>query len=461
MPHYRFHRLYLWLIPILSLTIPLIEVELDYGQEAVISESQLGSLPAENAATFRADDLMKKSVLAESKALNIKWILGIMYGIGLGFMGYKSLRPILQLRQSLAKTTLIQAPNVYAQPHSPFSFAFGKRIYLGADWKALETAEQDIVLRHEQAHIQLKHSYDLHYFHLLRALFWFHPAAHLILRSAKHLHEFQADQAVIESGFDFSRYAQVLLKLQTKHAAPAPFAFAFAQHPLTTRIKMLKTKPNWFQSSKRYLLAILLIGSLTTGIGSYFNSFGWLQIQLNPQAFNQSVSIDSIPIQTQAHQAIMMAQHTTPKLNPEIPEYQPINAIMAAGFGMRIHPIMKTQRLHSGLDYYAPIGTSVKASADGKVIFAGSKAEEYGNYGVQVIVQHANGYKTRYAHLDQVIVKVGDSVKQGQEIALSGNTGLSKGPHLHYEVIKSGRPIDPMPLFKPMPVDSFVMETHH
>lgn len=111
-------------------------------------------------------------------------------------------------------------------------------------------------------------------------------------------------------------------------------------------------------------------------------------------------------------------------------------------FGRRFHPVLKTMKLHAGVDYGAPTGTPVLAAADGKVIHAGWK----GANGKLVSIKHANGYVTHYAHLSKIErgVKRGARVKQKQQIGRVGTTGRSTGPHLHYGMKKDGRNINPL-----------------
>lgn len=113
-----------------------------------------------------------------------------------------------------------------------------------------------------------------------------------------------------------------------------------------------------------------------------------------------------------------------------------------AKFGPRIHPLYKNKQVHKGIDFKAKPGTPVLATADGEVTFAGTK----GNYGILVTIQHADGYVTSYAHLQSHAVKVGQQVTLGEEIAAVGNTGMSTGPHLHYEVRKGDVPQNPIAL---------------
>ncbi len=115
---------------------------------------------------------------------------------------------------------------------------------------------------------------------------------------------------------------------------------------------------------------------------------------------------------------------------------------VTSNFGRRVHPITGDSRMHRGVDYGAPVGTPVQAVADGRVHFAGWR----GGYGNLLILRHSGGYETRYAHLNSFGsgIRQGARVRQGQVVAQSGNTGNTTGPHLHYEMLRNGRHIDPL-----------------
>lgn len=119
---------------------------------------------------------------------------------------------------------------------------------------------------------------------------------------------------------------------------------------------------------------------------------------------------------------------------------RPVNGRMTSGFGMRFHPILHITRMHAGCDFGAPIGTPIRAAASGIVIHS-SYMRGYGNV---VIIDHGGGISTVYGHCSRIGVSDGQTVKRGQYIANVGSTGLSTGPHLHFEVRLNGRPVNPL-----------------
>ncbi|MEL7160665.1 MAG: M23 family metallopeptidase, partial [Bacteroidota bacterium] len=115
---------------------------------------------------------------------------------------------------------------------------------------------------------------------------------------------------------------------------------------------------------------------------------------------------------------------------------------LTSGFGMRMHPYLKKRQMHRGIDLKVAAGTPVLATAVGEVIYAG----EDGKYGIVVRIQHEDGYRTVFAHLERSAVEVGQRVSIGETIGAVGSTGVSTAPHLHYEVLKDNKPVDPLAL---------------
>lgn len=131
-----------------------------------------------------------------------------------------------------------------------------------------------------------------------------------------------------------------------------------------------------------------------------------------------------------------------------IPSIQPVInnqlTLLTASYGMRIHPFYKTLQSHQGVDYTIPEGSRVFATADGVVRDVATRNSTQGR---TVVIDHGNGYETSYSHLSRINVRRGQQVRRGDIIALSGDTGLSLSPHLHYEVRYNGMRVDPVHYF--------------
>ena len=119
------------------------------------------------------------------------------------------------------------------------------------------------------------------------------------------------------------------------------------------------------------------------------------------------------------------------------------NYRITSPYGMRMHPIKKVRKMHTGIDQAAPIGTDIHASAKGVVKSVTGTANDRKGYGLMVTLKHDDGYETRYPHLSKALVKVGQAVEKGQHIAEMGSSGASTGSHLHYEMLKNGKRLDP------------------
>lgn len=118
----------------------------------------------------------------------------------------------------------------------------------------------------------------------------------------------------------------------------------------------------------------------------------------------------------------------------------PVHGRMTSGFGERFHPILGYVRFHKGVDLAASAGTPIVAAADGRVVSAGW----HGGYGRQVAIAHADGIETTYGHMSQIAAHAGEMVHRGQVIGFVGSSGLSTGPHLHFEVTRNGQAVNPM-----------------
>ena len=184
------------------------------------------------------------------------------------------------------------------------------------------------------------------------------------------------------------------------------------------------------------------------GVGGREKEGANITNQLIKNAYLKSEKIiNRLDIETQSMQQLMKELEKKEKMWASRPAIQPINnkdlTQLHTIFGMRMHPILGYVRPHNGLDFVSPKGSPVYATGDGRVEFAG-----FSTYGNVVYIDHGFNFETRYAHLTNYIVAPGQLIKRGQIIGYVGNTGLSAGPHLHYEVHYNGIAINPINFFQ-------------
>jgi murein DD-endopeptidase MepM/ murein hydrolase activator NlpD len=170
---------------------------------------------------------------------------------------------------------------------------------------------------------------------------------------------------------------------------------------------------------------------LVTSIGSQLNNLSLVMAY-------QSKSFDDISNMVKNKE----------KMLASIPAIQPVSNRnldrISSGFGYRMDPLLKIVKPHMGLDFTAPIGTPIYATAEGRVKDAGYST---GGFGIQVVINHGNGYETTYGHMVRAKARIGEMVKRGEVIGYVGSTGKSTGPHCHYEVHINGIPHDPIYYF--------------
>ncbi|MFK8105314.1 MAG: M23 family metallopeptidase [Saprospiraceae bacterium] len=160
--------------------------------------------------------------------------------------------------------------------------------------------------------------------------------------------------------------------------------------------------------------------------------------KLKQQMAVQSKSLDTILTLANDRETMLASM---PAIKPIRSDKLSRNIRSLSGFGMRLHPIFKRKKRHTGIDFTSPKGTAVQATGNGKVHKVLNKRSGYGTH---IIIDHGYGFKTLYAHLSAVDVKVGQKVVRGQVIGKVGSTGTSTAPHLHYEVILKGVKVNPI-----------------
>lgn len=393
---------------IFSLIIPLVDassmlpdrIEEEHGKARVWLEAVEFELTASDLTP------VKKIESNNSVWFYAPWLL---LGISL-LLFIRSIVGYFQLTKMLSQSVLIRKGwyNLYrSKMASPFSFF--KNILM-PDRLFDDASAFDQVLAHEAIHVKKWHSIDRAILELMICVFWFNPMIYHFRRVLIETHEFQADESVILQFKDSLSYQEVLYQ-QLTTSSPAGMVNHFNYSTIKNRIKMMnkmKKKPLWLYS---FTLPAILALVLTFS---------------NNSAPEKLTSEVVTPISD--------VFSPTEQYRPSIfPLKNSVSVKMTSGFGNRMHPVLKKEIMHNGMDLKTKEGNPVLATANGIVSFAG----EDGDYGIKISIDHNGLYETVYAHLAELSVKSGDKVKRGDMIALSGSTGRSSSPHLHYEVIET------------------------
>jgi len=338
--------------------------------------------------------------------LNIVELLMIFYLVGIVIRLIQltfSIAGILKLKRQGKMLTYQGVTVVKTNTSVPFSFF--RFVYLP---KALDDPG---ILEHETAHVHHYHWVDLWIVELVSIMLWFNPVMIFYKRSLKQQHEYQADRSAIKSGIDLGEYL-MSIKQQIELSISVPLISAFYFQSIKNRINML-TK----ERTSVYRLATYSI---------VFPIIIFLLMAFSPPK-----------------QSKLIEQGVIDSSQEEISLGLPIDKnkfLMESGYGERLHPVLGVMRLHTGIDLVAEEGVPV-VSTEGGVVIKAQLADAWGNI---IVVQHDGAYSTSYSHLKTMNVKEGDKVVKGQKIGLVGHTGLSTKDHLHFELLKNAKAIDPI-----------------
>ncbi len=187
---------------------------------------------------------------------------------------------------------------------------------------------------------------------------------------------------------------------------------------------------------------------LGVGGGSFDNSLDFLITSDDLDLEKAIIFIDNITnkfeFERLQYKEIENKMKTNMSLFESIPAMVPTKGeYIGSRFGIRTHPILKIRKMHTGIDFVVNTGAQVYSPGKGKIVYIGRN----GGYGLELEIDHGFGYRTRYAHLSKVLVKRGQKIMRGDVIAKTGNSGLSTGPHLHYEISHNGRKLNPSRFF--------------
>jgi murein DD-endopeptidase MepM/ murein hydrolase activator NlpD len=307
----------------------------------------------------------------------------------------------------------------------PTVFSYFKWIFIP---QKLKQEYNSAVIEHEQIHARMWHTLDLLIIEMFIALFWFNPFVFFFRKSLKSVHEYQVDTQIAGKKVTKVHYLQLMAENLDSNYRLSSVCNYFNGRTIQNRVKMITKN----KSSRIKLISYALVVPVMAILLQSFSVKG-VQLENKPamEALFDVFSMDAIQ------------EEVKPSIKP-IKEEQIL--YFASGFGKRIHPITKKVKMHSGVDFAAKMGTPVIATADGRVIKKTFEQEGKG-YGRYIAIQHDNVYVTVYTQLSGFNAEVGDVVKQGDVIGYVGSSGLSTGPHLHYEVHKNGERVNPADYF--------------
>ena len=391
---HNLNRAYLMATVPLSLILPVLRIEL--GQNSPIAKK----LPLLFSDFGGVEKMGIQAGFTEQFELTTGNLFFVVYSLVLLIWLTKLILDIFHLFK-IRRRARTQTSGKFSVIHAGISsaFSFFNWVFLPQDIDS-ETSGQ--IIEHEKLHGKSFHTIDLIVTELFVAFFWFNPLVYLFRRDLKSVHEFQIDRLLLKGNLKTSDYLQLLLRNIERSGAKATFCNNFNGSTIGRRVKMMTKSKSSSWKTARYFLLIPLIASLT-------------------MAFSNNSGTGN-----------------------NIPDISPIKAgasfAVSSGYGNRIHPVTKEKNFHYGIDFKAQTGTPVVATADGvvtRIVF------REGSYGKLIEIDHGNGYSTRYAQLDGYAVKEGDKVKRGNTIGYVGHSGLSTGSHLHYEVFKKGKNVNP------------------
>jgi hypothetical protein len=350
-------------------------------------------------------------------------LLPVIYGTGMLLLFFKllfSIVKIIRLKDKFGVNLLDGWKVVRIDTDTPFSFF--NIIFLPQEVNSL-------VFEHEKNHVCQLHWLDLLFIESAALLLWFNPVIFLYRKSLKLQHEYLADNKVLKKTDQIRDYLECMLR-QVQRMSSGKLVSQFYCTTIKNRIIMITKNKTPKKNIASYLLVLPLIALLVLGFSPRVHS--------GPAALSDPIVEDFYGA----------AQDSVTGFNRQdnIPSIYPVDKEKlkrkASGYGWRFHPKTKEKRFHTGIDFNIQSGEEIYSTADGIIIkSAYDQVSGKGNY---VLVRHNDEFSTLYSHMESIAVKTGDQVKKGQVIGFVGSTGASTGPHLHYEVHKDGKAVNPI-----------------
>lgn len=313
--------------------------------------------------------------------------------------------------------------------------------------KQIDENELRFIFFHELSHLKRKDIATFWVMSFVKILYWFNPIIWYGLHQMRQDCEISCDALALSyvDHDDCKKYGQTIIHLLQNTIEPLKCigvaGMLGSKKQLKRRIKMIALfKKNAYKLSLMSIAILILMGCTfltnakekTPQLDNYIKD----NTQVKEEADRLSVSTKvNDQTKTDNNQAILLKEEATKEMVWPLPDSTKITS----SFGWKTHPKFNKKKLHTGTDIAANSGTSIVAAAKGTVILS----EEHGGYGNTIIIDHGDGIVTLYGHCSELVAEKDQKVKAGDEIAKVGNTGMSTGPHLHFEIRKDGEPVDP------------------
>ena len=416
---FQWNRFYLLASVVLSLILPLLRLQ--WGK-AMVAVADFGGIDWTYVDHFGTIPASLSEQADTGSPLSIFWLVYLTVA---GILLLRSALRFWQLGRSIRTARRIRRGRVqvFVQDRHKGSFTVFRRIYL--DQHAFEHRLRP-VLRHEMVHAVQLHSLDLLLMEFVVAMLWFNPFVYVQLRAIRENHEYLADRYAQSKQDSLWEYLECLKAETIRYFSPVPANY-FKSSTIKKRIIMLTNNKSNQRKLWRYLGILPLVALILVSF----------QSPVKPALAGTSVYPEIFSIATVPFKSM----DGSPSLFPLPEKYK--DKVTWGYEEEAIHPISRKKTTHMGIDVAAPTGTPVYATADGVI----QKAEEEKGWGKLVIMEHVDGYTSFYAHLSEMEVESGTQVQKGGVIGRVGNTGQSTGPHLHYEVRKNGKQLDPADFF--------------
>jgi bla regulator protein BlaR1 len=296
----------------------------------------------------------------------------------------------------------------------------------------IDSNELKYILTHELAHYKRKDIFIFYIITLFKIIYWFNPLIWYGLYRMKQDCEVACDALALSSFKENENvnYGLSLIHVMEKNLLRSNnlivAKFSNSKKHTKRRIEMIKLFKKDSYKITFTSIAIFLV------MGVVFLTNTNTNAQDNKNAINIQKQENIVPNKATDN----IAQNKEITLAWPVPS----SDIVISTFGKRVNPLTKEEFMHTGIDIHAKKGEIITCAENGKVIFAGEK----NMYGKVVIISHSNGFASMYAHCSEIMAKEGDTVKKNQNIAKVGSTGASTGPHLHFELRKDEKPVDPL-----------------